>query len=114
MHTDSTIKLLEEATVALGTIMCCFNKDVCANFDTKETNLEVSKQNCQATAAAKQVGRPIPVGNGKHRKYKFNLNTVKLHFLGDYAASICHYGTTDLCSTDIVCYIHILIFVFTG
>jgi hypothetical protein len=30
------------------------------------------------------------------------LNTIKLHFLGDYASNISTYGTTDSYSTEAV------------
>jgi hypothetical protein len=43
-----------------------------------------------------------PNGNAKRLK-AFNLNTYKLHALGDYTATIRRYGTTDSYSTEPVC-----------
>jgi hypothetical protein len=36
----------------------------------------------------------------EHRPKSFNLNTYKVHALGDYAATIRRYGTTDSYSTE--------------
>jgi hypothetical protein len=42
--------------------------------------------------------------NHRGRRHKtFNLNTYKLHSLGDYVTSIRKYGTTDSYSTEPVC-----------
>lgn len=48
---------------------------------------------------------PIPpaVVSSSRRKKTFNLNTAKLHFLGDYVSSISAFGTTDSYSTETVC-----------
>ncbi|THH06868.1 hypothetical protein EW146_g9485 [Bondarzewia mesenterica] len=38
---------------------------------------------------------------GARQPKTFNLNTYKVHALGDYALTICRYGTTDLYSTEV-------------
>jgi len=40
------------------------------------------------------------------REKTFNLNTYKFHALGDYAATIRQFGTTDSYSTEMVCPSH--------
>jgi len=43
--------------------------------------------------------------NGQRRK-EFNLQTYKYHSLGDYADTICRFGTTDSFSTETVSHFH--------
>jgi hypothetical protein len=47
-------------------------------------------------------GQPLdaPLPRQPRKKRSFNLNTYKLHALGDYVASIRHFGTTDSYSTE--------------
>ena len=41
--------------------------------------------------------------DGGRRQKTFNLNTYKFHALGDYAATIQQFGTTDSYTTEMVC-----------
>ena len=62
----------------------------------------------KASKKGKEVLRDCSPNTGKavprsgRRPKKFNLNTVKLHFLGDYTPTIRGYGTTDSYSTETV------------
>lgn len=44
--------------------------------------------------------------DGGRRQKTFNLNTYKFHALGDYAATIRQFGTTDSYTTEMVCPSH--------
>ena len=49
------------------------------------------------------ASRPNPARrDGGRREKAFNLNTYKFHALGDYAATIRQFGTTDSYSTEMV------------
>ncbi|KIJ57965.1 hypothetical protein HYDPIDRAFT_34453 [Hydnomerulius pinastri MD-312] len=87
MHTDSTLKILDDVTILLGQHLHNFANNTCEDFETYETDREY-----QARARAPQVG-------GKRRKF-FNLATSKLHALGDYSAQIQLFGTTDSFTTQ--------------
>lgn len=47
-----------------------------------------------------EQSRDIPVPKQLRRKKSFNFQTYKFHALGDYVASIRHFGTTDSYSTE--------------
>ncbi|KAG0694659.1 hypothetical protein DFH29DRAFT_1006136 [Suillus ampliporus] len=78
MHTDETLDLLDAVTVELGKQLRQFQKHTCEAFKTQELRREAES-----------------------RKMKtFNLQTYKIHALGDYSTSICNFGTTDSYSTE--------------
>ncbi|ESK81310.1 hypothetical protein Moror_12124, partial [Moniliophthora roreri MCA 2997] len=93
MHDDSTVASFEEVTTLLGTYICKFAK-ASAEFQTVETLSEHGK--CQDHESS-HLAAGIAVKNSGGGAYvqKFNMTTAKLHFLGDYPASIKMYGTTD-------------------
>ena len=103
MHTDEMLKLLDQITVCLGGYPCSFQLKTCAAFNTRELKWEVEhRQHCElktpgrrssatATASTSQVTR---------RPKTFNLQTYKVHALGDYLSSIRKFGTTDSYSTE--------------
>ena len=101
MHTDETLTLLDSIMGRLGRGLRRFQQKTCAAFDMQELKREVERRQCRelkntagnSTAAAPQATQ---------RKKIFNLQTYKLHALGDYANSIRKYGTTDSYSTEIV------------
>ena len=97
MHTDSSLKLLDDATTCLGITLRYFTWVTCLEFVTKETAAEFDKRKRQeATSSGKASG-----SNGRKPK-TFNMNTIKLHSLGDYVSHIRAYGTTDSYDTSIV------------
>ena len=106
MHTDETLALLDKITVRLGRHLRHFQLKTCAAFNTRERKREAERRQCRqpnstATATTSQATR---------RPKTFNLQTYKVHALGDYSNSIRKFGTTDSYSTEPVskCAIYIL------
>jgi hypothetical protein len=98
MHTDHTLKMLHETTVAVGEAFRKFVKDTCSAFNTQELQREVDARNRrQASAAATSK-----VTETTKRPKSFNLQIYKFHALGDYEATIRRYGTVDSYSTEAV------------
>ena len=107
MHTDSTVTYFDNLTTELGQVMRDFEKFTCSEYNTvelpKETAARIRRQaqtaqgTTGATAASQQ---PAPATAGK-RGRTLNLFTYKWHALGDYAATIKQFGTTDSYSTQI-------------
>lgn len=101
MHTDETLDLLDTATVTLGKQLRHFQKHTCVAFQTRELKREAERRqrrelrdgvgNGEATTSTYQTSR---------RMKTFNLQTYKLHALGDYSTSIRNFGTTDSYSTE--------------
>lgn len=104
IHTESSLTTLDHATTVLGAELRYFEGMTCPEFTTHETSSEAA---ARARALARQNsqrgGGPtaISVQSGR-RERKFNLRTVKTHFLGDYVPTIRHMGTTDSYNTQIV------------
>ena len=96
IHTDTSLKLLDTATTALGNALCYFTRVTCPEFDTFETGAEYAKcQRQQVAAAATQPTPHSPSSSTGRQRRTFSLKTVKLHFLGDYVSCIKMFGTTD-------------------
>ena len=101
MHTDETLDLLDTATVKLGKQLRHFQEHTCGAFKTQELRREAERRqrrqsqnlvsNGETTASTHQTAR---------RPKTFNLQTYKLHALGDYSTSIRKFGTTDSYSTE--------------
>ena len=100
MHDDSTVASFEDWTRLLGTIIRKFARES-SSYDTRETPAEVRKRKDRETARLASGLESSGKSSGP-RTRKFNLDTPKLHFLGDYPASIKKYGTTDGYSAMIV------------
>ncbi|KAB5588767.1 hypothetical protein CTheo_7785 [Ceratobasidium theobromae] len=104
-HSDATLTALDKETSILGDELRAF-KAYTATTATYETPQECSARLRRIYAKAKlnaDTSSVIPqaskASQQRHRK-EFNLNTCKIHFLGDYAESIAHLGTTDSTSTQ--------------
>ncbi|KIJ64394.1 hypothetical protein HYDPIDRAFT_90003, partial [Hydnomerulius pinastri MD-312] len=109
MHTDDTLTLMESVTIKLGEHLRMFTNETCAAFSTKELRRE-------AEARTRREGREALLKRGSSsvappnqpsvaqaatRKPKtLNLQTYKLHALGDYTEQIRIFGTTDSYSTQ--------------
>ncbi|KIK32395.1 hypothetical protein CY34DRAFT_101573 [Suillus luteus UH-Slu-Lm8-n1] len=101
MHTDETLDLLDTAAVMLRKQLHHFQKHTCVAFQTRELKREAERRqrrelrdgvgNGEATTSTYQTSR---------RMKTFNLQTYKLHALGDYSTSIRNFGTTDSYSTE--------------
>jgi len=116
MHTDQTLKILDDATIRIGAEFRAFNDKTCPAFDTRELRRETEARKRRQTKKANpnvvskdSAPRPSSAASpaerletdGPRRK-KFNLQTYKFHSLGDYATTIRRFGTTDSYSTELV------------
>ena len=73
MHTDSSLKLLDDATTCLGVTLRYFTQVTCPGFATKETATEFNKRKRkEATSATKAPGSTARQPN------TFNMKTIKL------------------------------------
>lgn len=104
MHTDETLDILETVTGQLGGELRTFVGETCTAFATKELRREAeSRRRRQARESTGGASQPRALANANDRRPKvLNLSTYKLHALGDYAAQIRLYGTTDSYSTQLV------------
>ena len=132
LHTEGTLELLANCTKELGMTLRNFKATTCKAFVTIELQreAEIRERRAQRKAAAKKSapktaapadvpsqGSPsremLPSASSenapaafeptKQRKPKeLNLNTIKVHFLGDYVPTIRSYGTADSYSTQAV------------
>jgi hypothetical protein len=67
-----------------------------------ETQLPSSSPSLPTTSSTPSGSTPV-IRKAEKKKKGFNLQTYKFHALGDYAATIRRYGTTDSFSTERVC-----------
>ena len=106
MHTDETLTLLDTITEHLGQHLCHFQLKTCAAFNTQELKWETECHQHQAWENLKNLegNSPVmaaaPTSHALRRPKTFNLQTYKLHALGNYMSSIRRYGTTDSYSTE--------------
>lgn len=105
LHTDTTLSFLDSSTTRLGKILRRFSSKT-ETFDTRDLpSEEAARGRRQARKAAQSSAHgnsamQQPQGRSKHRK--FNLQTHKLHALGDYVNTIRRFGTTDNFTTQLV------------
>ena len=104
IHTDTSIRLLDTATTALGAGLRYFVGVTCPAFNTVETTAEYSKRYRRKTASS--TSQKSPESAGRQPK-TLSLKTIKLHFLGDYVECIKSFGTTDNYTTALVCLSHL-------
>lgn len=114
MHTDSTLKLLDNETILMGTRLRYFANTTCEVFDTKELKQEVAARNRRQGKNKNPQQTPssnIDYTPGARQK-KYHLRTIKHHFLGDNVNHIRRFGTTDSISTEPVCFFTFKAYVF--
>lgn len=101
MHTDQTLVILDTETVRLGKELRAFSNITCAAFETRELRRETDarKRRLSKNPTAGSKKSAGSEGAGSTLK-KFNLQTPKNHFIGDYADTIRLFGTTDSISTE--------------
>jgi hypothetical protein len=115
MHTEATVKLVEHATKELGRLLRKFAYEVCSHYHTtelpKEERARLRRQQEQTSTkkpalvnppSALHTNAPTQVASQHRRRKEFNLNTYKIHSLGDYPSSIRRAGTTDNWTTQLV------------
>jgi hypothetical protein len=118
MHSELTLKIMDDVTSAVGRQFRAFKATVCSSFETHELRQEVeARARRAANQAAKQAGAQKGKGRARNlgqqqtpgsqissnivRRMKvFNFQTYKFHALGDYMSTIRRYGTTDSYSTE--------------
>ena len=101
MHMDETLALLDTVTKLFGKRLRHFQQKTCSAFDTRELKREADHRHRRGLKNSASNSTPA-VSTSTRRQRAFNLQTYKLHALGDYATSICKYGTTDSYSTESV------------
>ncbi|KIK11947.1 hypothetical protein PISMIDRAFT_121797, partial [Pisolithus microcarpus 441] len=100
LHTEDSLKLLEQSLRMLTAQLRHFAEVTCAAFQTKELPSE-------AAARRRQQKRPQTNNqSGGPRPKVFNMLTYKIHALGDYVQTIKLFGTTDSYTTQIVSDFH--------
>ena len=112
LHTEKTLAILEDITRSLGIALRAFRKETSSAFQTKELLREAAarcRKSTQAKGKQKQGSATRSKSQEDHQQSPhsrlpkaLNLNTYKLHSLGDYANIIRQYGTTDSFSTQLV------------
>ncbi|KAF9056169.1 hypothetical protein BJ165DRAFT_1522113 [Panaeolus papilionaceus] len=101
MHTNRTIALLQELTTELGKQLRHFRDTTCVDFQTFELPKEaLARARREAASSTGQHSATSGQSSGRQAK-TLNLQTVKMHFLGDYATYIRLFGTTDSYSTQL-------------
>lgn len=103
VHTDVTLNVLEMATRALGDQLRTFVSNTCSHFTTKELPREAEARNRRHVRQQLLGSSRVQSHSNSGRQMKtLNLQTYKVHALGDYVSQIRLYGTTDSYSTQVV------------
>ncbi|KAI0733649.1 hypothetical protein C8Q72DRAFT_881207 [Fomitopsis betulina] len=109
MHTDTSLKVLDNVTVILTNRLRHFTDFICPAYATVETDGEYNAQyraaQCKAAQATRKTASAtsaeLPAVNiGGKRSKSFNLHTYKFHSLPDNVPIIRLFGTTDSYSTQ--------------
>jgi len=109
LHTDHSLKLLDEACRLLGDQLRKFQDFTCAAFKTTELPSETAarwRQKERSLSTTAPGSSMTKTTSAAHRPKSFNLMTYKLHALGDYVHNIRLFGTTDSYTTQLVSSIH--------
>jgi hypothetical protein len=91
LHTEHTLTSFEHLTTDLGVLLRHFTSVTCPAFNTMELPRESAARQRRAT---NNPGTNTS-GSGGAKTKSFNLNTYKIHALGDYPQTIRERGTTD-------------------
>lgn len=111
LHTDKTLDLLDVKTALIGKELRAFVNKTCSAFDTRELAQEAQARKRRKVKKAGAGGAGAPqapapeddtVVQDEPVSKKFNINTYKMHSLGDYGNTIRRLGTTDSYSTVVV------------
>lgn len=107
LHTESTVCALEYSTTRLGKILRKFARSTCQEFDTRELPSEEAARGRRLAALAAKFPSTSSTQKGKmktsgSKPHRFNMQTYKMHALGDYARCIRLYGASDGYSTQTV------------
>jgi hypothetical protein len=109
MHTTHTINSFRTQTKELGSQLHRYANKVCSQYETKKLPGEAAacyrRQATKVKKITSALQQPNPSSTrSKSRKgsnFKpFNLETYKIHALGDYADHIEQFGPTDCFTTQ--------------
>ena len=112
-HTTETLKIMKKITTKLGSELRSF-AELTKTMNVRETPDEYARRKRRQAAAQAQRSAPTTVSKGKstapghpeapdgRRFCFFNINTYKVHAIGNYIYIIAKFGTTDSYSTQIV------------
>lgn len=106
IHTDETLQVMDDVTAILRAELCAFQSNTCSIYSTRELKREAEecyRHQAQTRTLNSQSSRENVQPTGVHHKKTLNLQTYKLHALGNYTETIRQYGTTDSYSTQPVC-----------
>jgi hypothetical protein len=117
LHTSVTLKIMKKLTSKLGAALRDFGK-LTESLNVRETPKEYAplpktyQTNKKSTMAkgkktdhkakTSQAPEEDTADSDGRRQCDLNLDTYKMHSLGDYVRTIEEYGTTDSYSTQIV------------
>ncbi|GAB1522320.1 hypothetical protein RhiTH_005434 [Rhizoctonia solani] len=111
-HTTETLKIMKKLTTKLGSELRNFaevtqNMNVCETPDeyTRRKKRQAAAQAPRSTQPATSKSKskasvPSETADGRRICF-FNINTYKVHAIGDYVDTIAEFGTTDSYSTQI-------------
>ncbi|KAJ7118067.1 hypothetical protein C8R44DRAFT_595931, partial [Mycena epipterygia] len=104
MHSTPLLARLSHTTTHLGRQLRHFVTHTRSQFDTCELPKEEAARGRRKARKTKSKSTPVPRKNtAAGSKVKtMNLNTYKLHSIGDYVRCILSFGTTDSYSTQTV------------
>jgi hypothetical protein len=98
LHTDNTLKILDNTTREIGVAFRKFTVKTCPAFNARELKREVEARQRRKQERGGANGS-APTSSGPRPK-TFNLQIYKFHSLGDYADQIRTFGTSDSFSTE--------------
>ena len=108
MHTDSTLDVMERLTVCLAQQMRKFASETCPAFVTKELRREADSRRRREAQGGSAKTTHSPASDVRRLK-TLNLQTYKMHALGDYHNQIRMFGTTDSFSTQTVSFRYVVL-----
>ncbi|KAF9784349.1 hypothetical protein BJ322DRAFT_1007005 [Thelephora terrestris] len=105
MHTSYTITSLRSQTKELGRLLRLYANRLCPKYGTKPLPGEAAAAYRRKAASTKKTPatsqpRKAPLNTSAPKGSGFNLQTYKIHALGDYADHIEQFGPTDCFSTQ--------------
>ena len=104
LHTDSTLDVLGGVTTSLGKSLRDFRDKICTKYATVELDRERAARQRHQVANPVTSGRVVlaPAATMSRKSKAFNLNTYKLHALGDYVYTIRSLGSAVSYSSELV------------
>jgi len=107
MHTDETLEILDQTTIAIGTEFRAFANKICPLFDTRELKREAAarrRRHARGTKSSRtthSTEKPLKEQSEEPpRRRIFSLRSYKYHSMGDVSNTIREYGTSDSFSTE--------------